>query len=99
MAKLTWTSEAELWLKDIYDYIANDNPDAAKKVINEIYNKAQVLLEQPEISYRYEHDSGEEIRIFLYGHYRITYVVKLEQEVVVLGIFHGALQIEDYLII
>ena len=29
MAELIWTEESERWLKDIYDYIALDNPDAA----------------------------------------------------------------------
>lgn len=98
MAKLTWTAEAEKWLKDIYNYIAEDNPLAAQKVVSEIYDKAQLLLEQPEIGYRYEHESEEEIRILLYGHYRITYIIKQDHDIVVLGVFHGALQIENYLI-
>ncbi len=29
MAKIVWTEEAERWLKDIHDYIAQDNPVAA----------------------------------------------------------------------
>jgi plasmid stabilization system protein ParE len=29
MAELRWTREAEQWLKDILEYIARDNPDAA----------------------------------------------------------------------
>lgn len=29
MAAIRWTFEAETWLKDIYDYIAHDNPSAA----------------------------------------------------------------------
>jgi len=98
MATLTWTGEAEKWLKDIYNYIAQDNPLAAQKVVNEIYDKAQLLLEQPEIGYRYEHESEEEIRILLYGHYRIVYIIEQDQDIVVLGVFHGALQIENYLI-
>lgn len=44
MAKINWTYEAERWLKDIYDYIAADNPTAAAHVVREIYDKAQVLL-------------------------------------------------------
>ncbi len=98
MAKLTWTSEAERWLKDIYDYVAKDNPGAAENIVNKIYHKAQLLLEQPEIGYKYEHESEEEIRILLYGHYRITYVIKQNREIVILGVFHSALQIENYLI-
>ena len=71
MAKLNWTSESERWLKDIYDYIAADNPVAAGEVINGIYEKAQILSRFPDIGYRYE-ASGDEVRILLYGHYRIT---------------------------
>ena len=33
MAKIVWTAEAEQWLRDIYDYIAQDNPTAADKVV------------------------------------------------------------------
>jgi hypothetical protein len=29
MAEIAWTAEAQRWLKDIYDYIARDNPEAA----------------------------------------------------------------------
>ncbi len=40
MAKINWTAEAEFWLKDIYDFIALDNPDAAAIVISGIYKKS-----------------------------------------------------------
>ncbi len=97
MAKIIWTSEAEKWLRDIFDYIAEDNTDAATKVVNGIYNKAQILLEHPNVGYLYEHEVEEEIRILLYGHYRITYLINSSNDIVVLGVFHGALQIESYL--
>ena len=28
MAEVNWTGEAETWLREIFDYIAADNPDA-----------------------------------------------------------------------
>ncbi|MDM8524285.1 hypothetical protein QUF80_13025 [Desulfococcaceae bacterium HSG8] len=37
MAEINWTAEAELWLKDIYDYIARDKPGAATRVVSGIY--------------------------------------------------------------
>ena len=98
MAKLTWTHESERWLKDIYDYIAEDDPIAANKVVDGIYEKAQILLTHPQIGYQYEHSSNEDIRILLYGHYRITYLLKSNEEISILGVFHGALQIQNYLI-
>ena len=43
MAELNWTREAQTWVKDIYDYIAADNPDAAARTVNGIYEEAQLL--------------------------------------------------------
>lgn len=40
MAEIRWTKEAEGWLRDIYDYIALDNPSIAAKVVEDIYEKA-----------------------------------------------------------
>ena len=54
MAEIRWTEESAQWLQDIYEYISADNPDAAEKVISTIYQKAQVLIEHPEIGYTYE---------------------------------------------
>jgi plasmid stabilization system protein ParE len=65
MAKLNWTNEAEVWLKDIYSYIAVDSPNAAVKVINGIYQKAQLLLDYPEIGYQYNAAIDGNIRILL----------------------------------
>jgi len=73
MAELIWTSEANRWLKAIYDSIAEENVDAARNVINGIYEKTQILKTFPEMGYKYEHVSMRKIRILLYGHYRIAY--------------------------
>ncbi len=49
MAEIRWTEEAHRWLRDIYDYIALDNPVSAQKVASGIYDKAQMLRRFPEI--------------------------------------------------
>ena len=98
MARLNWTQEAETWLRDIYEYIAQDNPVAAARVVEGIYERAQVLSEFPQIGHRYEGIADREIRILLYGHYRIAYLIKSEEGIDILGVFHGALNIQRYLI-
>ena len=98
MAEIRWTEESAQWLQDIYEYISADNLNAAEKVISTIYEKAQVLRDQPEIGYKYHTVSGREVRILLYGHYRITYLIKESGDIHILGIFHGALDIDRYLI-
>jgi|SRR3989337_549154 len=97
MAEINWTDEAERWLKDIYDYIAVDNPAAANKVIDGIYEKVQLLIQFPEIGYKHDRRPELQIRILLYGHYRIAYLIKTDRNIDILGVFHGALDIDRYL--
>ncbi len=75
MAKISWTREAERWLKDIFDFISVENPEAENSVVVGIYTKSQILKEFPQIGYTYKHESTRNIRILLYGHYRIAYEI------------------------
>jgi len=97
MAEIRWTEEAHRWLRDIYDYITADNPEAAQKVVSGIYEKAQVLKRFPEIGHKYRTEPDGEIRILLYGHYRIAYLLRSSSSIDILGVFHGALDIDRYL--
>jgi len=97
MVNINWTDEASFWLKDINDYIAQENPKIAKKVVNEIFTKTQILSSFPKLGYPYEDNTNNEIRILLYGHYRIAYLIKDTETIDILGVFHGALAIERYL--
>ena len=97
MARIRWTNEAEKWLRDIHDYIAQDNPTAAQRVVSAIYEKAQLLKDFPEIGYNYRTEPEGEIRILLYGHYRIAYLIRDKDLIDILGIFHGAMEIDRYL--
>ena len=97
MAEIRWTDEAGRWLRDIHDYIAAENPVAAKKVIVGIYEKAQVLRDFPEIGHKYREEVEGDVRVLLYGHYRIAYLVRPAGPIDILGVFHGALDIDRYL--
>ena len=88
MAEINWTRESEIWLKDIYDYIAADNPDAAAHTILAIYEKAQLLRNHPRLGHKYEAEQSREIRI----------LIKPDGNIDILGVFHGALDIDRYFI-
>jgi toxin ParE1/3/4 len=96
MAEIRWTEEAVRWLQDIFDYIADDNAEAAQKVVAGIYDQVQILKTFQQIGYRYRNEPNGEIRILVYGHYRIAYLIKHEA-VEILGVFHGAMEIGKYL--
>lgn len=97
MAEIRWTRESEIWLKGIYDYIALDNPKAAKKVVEGIYRKVDFLSRNPFLGHKYDQHPELDIRIVLYGHYRIVYLLNADKSIDVLGVFHGALDIAKYL--
>jgi plasmid stabilization system protein ParE len=94
VAEIVWTNEALRWLQDIHDYISQENPAAAVSTVQGIFDRAQVLLTFPKIGYRYG-GSKRSVRVLLYGHYRIAYLEE-EARVVILGVFHGALDISKY---
>lgn len=95
MAKLIWTEESLVWLKDIGDYLSSRNPQAAAKVTEGIYNKTQMLLEHPRIGGRFTDINEREVRALLYGHYQIVYEVTASDNVYVLAIFHSAMDIDS----
>lgn len=95
MAQVVWTDEARRWLQDIYDYIAADSEAAAYRTVLAIHERAETLLAFPEIGYRYR--ERPEVRVLLYGHYRIAYMISATRDVQVLGVFHGALDMGRYL--
>lgn len=97
MGQIRWTLEAERWLREIYDYIARDNPAAALQTVQGITERAETLTKFPERGYRYNERHTEHVRILLYGHYRIAYLLQKNETVTILGVFHGALDIDRYL--
>jgi plasmid stabilization system protein ParE len=97
VAEIVWTIEAARCLEDIHAYIAADNPSAADRVVSGIYEKCELLQTHPRLGQRYAPIRDREVRELLYGHYRIAYLLKTEQRVEILGIFHAAMDIDHYL--
>jgi toxin ParE1/3/4 len=95
--RLVWTPESRWWLREIYDYIRQDSPETAFKVVRRIYDKAHVLLDFPELGHVYEPACEDNVRILVYGHYRIVYQLSQREEIYILGVFHGALDLARHL--
>ena len=97
MVRLYWTDEAKYWLKNIYDYIALDNPKAAKNVVYKIREKALILKRFPEIGGIYPDLDRKDIRVIYYTHYRIAYIIIDSQRIDILGVFHGSMELKNYI--
>jgi toxin ParE1/3/4 len=97
VVQVNWTPEAVEWLCRIFDYISTDNPSIAEKVILEIIDKTDLLKEHPRLGSRLPQWPEYEIRVMHYGHYRIVYRNVSESQIDVLGVFHGAMDLNKYL--
>lgn len=89
MHRLEWKKRARLDLIKIVEHIAEDNPDAADKLADDIESKAQGLRERPEL-YRPGRKRGTR-EMVTHRHYIVIYRVKKET-VEILRVKHAAQQ-------
>ena len=76
MAEIRWTEEAANWLREIHDYITQDSPSGAAKVLSGIYESMQLLKSFPELGNNTNQNLKMTHTSLLYGHYRIAYLIK-----------------------
>jgi toxin ParE1/3/4 len=67
----------------------------AFNVVKSIYERAQILEDFPLAGQAYRSASNRELRTLLWGHYRIVYLVRPDDEVHIVGVFHGAMRLEN----
>ena len=83
-----WADPAKTDLKAIHDFIASDSKYYAKKVIQDIIDRTNIIETYPMIGRKVPEIDDENVReIFAYS-YRILYEIKSEK-IYVIGIIHG----------
>jgi toxin ParE1/3/4 len=97
LVEIFWTDESKSWLKEIHDYIATDSLINAKSVILNIIERTESLKDFPSIGQRLLDWPDYEIRMILYGHYRIVYLMKSDTRIDILGVYHSALDLARHL--
>ena len=75
------------------DYIAEDNPNAAVRVCDAIYDRVDILRSAQRLAQFYECDVPGEIRQTVSGKYRIFFLIDdSKHQIEVLTVWHGARQ-------
>lgn len=97
MATLKWTEEALRSLQNVHDYISEQNPGAASKTISTLLEKTETIVSFPSIGYHYRLVAEGDLRVLPSGHYRIAYIYREPDAVILIGFFHGAMEIDHYL--
>lgn len=81
--KIIWSPLALARIEEIFDYIANDNIEAAQNFISNVFAKIETLLKFPECG-RYVPESNNKIlREVFEGGYRIIYKIEPDRIIIV----------------
>jgi len=88
--KLLWTEPAKQDLRDIFSYIAEENPHAARRLLAKIRERALLLQDRPELGRPGRVDGTREL-VISGTQYILPYRINAKQ-IQVLAVFHGARQ-------
>ncbi|MDC8011897.1 type II toxin-antitoxin system RelE/ParE family toxin [Tahibacter soli] len=94
MAKVFITHRAEADLQEIWNYIAEDNPQAANRQLREIAASCERLAEFPGISFA-RPEIGEGVRSWPVGAYQVLHR-HLDGGVQIVRVVHGARDVDEF---
>lgn len=90
--KHVYSAEALQDLERLHDFIAEENPAAARKVASELLDGMRGLRRFPRMGKRVSiapgHLAPEEIRDWFTGDYVVRYLI-LDERIVILRVWHG----------
>jgi toxin ParE1/3/4 len=89
--EIAWTEPAAAQLEEAHDYIAADNPTAARKVIEKILARVEQLKTLPRLGAVYRKGGVHPVRKIVSGKYRIFYRITEEaKRVEILLVWYSA---------
>jgi toxin ParE1/3/4 len=91
--KIVWTEPARKDLRDIFTYISEENPNAARTLLSEIKERAILLQDNPLIGRMGRIDGTREL-VMTGTRYILPYRIK-EHQIQILAVLHGARQWPD----
>jgi toxin ParE1/3/4 len=95
MAGIIWSKEARQDLDNIFLWLENESKSYAKKWINEVFQKTDLLESFPNMGRQIPETSLQSIREVRAGNYRIIYHVR-NGAVEILAIRHTSKPLSEY---
>jgi toxin ParE1/3/4 len=91
--KILWTESARMDLREIFLYISDNNPKAARVLLNEIKERVVLLKENPRIG-RLGRVEGTYELVLTGTCYIVPYRIK-NLQIEILAVFHGSREWPD----
>jgi plasmid stabilization system protein ParE len=91
--KILWSEKAREQVREIVEFIAEDRPLAAERILEDLLERVQLLTEFPEQGTTWGAPSRPDLRSIISDSYRIVYRFRSE-EIAVLSIRHTRMEPE-----
>jgi addiction module RelE/StbE family toxin len=95
MAKVIWSNLALDDLRAIHDYVSQDSPLYAERLIDRIIARVDILENHIRVGRVVKEFNNEHIRELIEGSYRIIYRIEAEDKVGIARIHHSARLLKD----
>jgi toxin ParE1/3/4 len=93
VAEVKFTDEADRNVTEIFGYHSERDPAMALRIVQGIYEKAQLLRDLPMIGQRLMEIPDREVRALISGRYRILYTIRSSERIDIIGVYHERMDI------
>ena len=88
--RIYWTDRALSRMEEIGDYIASENPRAARRVMERILDRVEQLVELPRLGPQYAGANDPSLRQLIVEQYRVIYrIIEKREQIDILTVRHG----------
>ena len=88
--RVQWSASGLDRLIEILDFISQDNPPAARQVVDDLLARVEVLAEYPRIGPVFSKESGPDLRRLILDSYIVVYQVQESKRLVsVIAVRHS----------
>ena len=88
--RILWSDSALDRAAEFFDFIAEDNPAAARRTVQDLFDRVEVLAEHPLLGRRLSQDVDSNVRRLVVGSYIVIYQVnKVRKKVDIVAVRHS----------
>jgi toxin ParE1/3/4 len=88
--RVLWSESALDRATELFDFIAEENPAAATRVIQDLFDRVEAVSEHPRLGRRLSEQVDESVRRLVIGNYIVVYQIEETGRIItILGVRHS----------